>query len=285
MHPESPAAHWPQRLLPIAAVAGLWAATHYVVDGLFRRPPTTPLVLAAAPLPLVVAGLIVAVGIRSLARVGIARRPGTALAVAGAALALWASRTGNIDDWLLSQHPQPTGHHASAYAVLLADYVLFALMGVAILGKTALPARRDPAVLIDRSRPHSAPWPAVLLATVVAIALLLILTGPIASRTLRGQVYFAAFISVGLGVVAARRTFHTRDAAAYWLVPIVAGVVGAAVAAVKPDLMIPSGYNHLNALPAWGPVRALPIELVSIGWLALSWAASGSTDATTSRAH
>ncbi|TWT42029.1 hypothetical protein RAS1_31560 [Phycisphaerae bacterium RAS1] len=272
-------------MMPLASVALLWAALHYAVDGLFSRSAITPPTLAASPLALLLAGVLVVVGVRVLSVAGATGGPGTSLAVAGAALGLWAASGGTIDDWLIGQNEKPVGQRGSAYLALLGDYVLLAAIGAAILGRAALPRRRDATAIVDRTRKPPNHAAAVLLAVVLALGLLLILTGPIAARTLRGQVYFATFVAVGLGALAVRKTMHLHDAAGFWLTPILVGVIGVAAAAIKPDLMIPAGYNHLNMLPAWGPVRPLPIELVSVGWVALGWATSGPAEPHTSRAN
>jgi hypothetical protein len=48
--------------------------------------------------------------------------------------------------------------------------------------------------------------------------------------------------------------------------PFVVGVIGALVAAWRPGLG--PAYENVNVIPAWGLVRPLPVEMVSVGLVA-----------------
>ena len=95
----------------------------------------------------------------------------------------------------------------------------------------------------------------------------LILSGPRVGHTYRGQVYFAVALAFVIAVLVARRVTGARGIIWYLPGPLVVGIVGVLLAAVRPGLG--AGYESINIIPAWGLVRPLPIEMVSVGVAAI----------------
>ena len=116
---------------------------------------------------------------------------------------------------------------------------------------------------------------ALLTTTVVICVLMLSLTGSVVGHTLRGQVYFAVTVASAAGVFAATRVVSVRSPIWYWPAPILAGLLGMLIAAFKPDLMLPAGYDELNSIPAWGLARPLPVEMVGVGVVVALWTVRG----------
>lgn len=275
----------------VVAVALLWAGLHFLVGALLLpRGLDRPVSLFASSSPWLVASavaIVLWVGAYVGTLVSGAGRREQGLIVAGLALAAWATGNGTMDDWLeLATAGQVVGSPSSAaYWPLVGEYIFFAVVmaGAAIAGSFAVPVAggRDAAPGAERIRgvlglegearkPIRGPF-ALLTTTIVIAVLMLVLTGPAVGHTLRGQVYFAVTVACALGVFVATRLVRTRHPIWYWPAPILAGLVGALVAALKPDLFLPSEYDQLNSIPAWGLVRPLPVEMVGVGVAITLW--------------
>ncbi len=294
---------WPQRLRLALGVALIWVVLQYLVNLTLMAPGLDrPATLAAANHPLL-AGLAVTVILLAGGYVGsrVAGRayPERGLLVAALALACWAIPAGTMTDWLVLANGQtpvgpPTG---GPYWPLVPEYVwlLTLMLAVATLSELPWPwqsgltrealekhLRRVLALDVDARRRANGVM-ALLLGTLVTGVLMLILTGPAtAGETLRGQVYFAVAVSSACGTFLAHRVVSVDEPIWYWPAPILAGLLGVLVAAVRPALLL-NGYNHLNSIPAWGLARPLPIEMVGVGVAASLWALRASQRAARGR--
>jgi hypothetical protein len=282
---------WIARARFVVSTAIVWAGLHFAVGHLVL--PTgldRPLVLISAqPGPL--AGLLLIpvlwVGAAVATIVLAARNQRGPLMVIGLALALWAFEGGRsggtLDDWLILCHAEQGPATARAYWLLLGDYayLLLAVAGAYVIA--GMLSVRGSAGEEGASRPGEAPRAAagagaLLIAAGVAVAAMVYLMGPNLADTRRGQVYFAVGVGFALGVYVARKVVKVETRLWYWPAPLVAGVVSAVVAAISPTLLIPEGYREINTIPAWGPVRALPIEMVGVGLLISMWMLPSSAD-------
>ncbi len=205
------------------------------------------------------------------------QQPWQPLMIVYAALAIWMFPLGTLDHWLVNINEQVGAPRAAPYWPLLADFLLIipATLGCIVAGLAATGNLTEFRQYISRMRDARADRSAGLLAmgttAAVFLVLMAVLTGPPLGQTLKGQVYFAVAVAAGVGAWAAVRV--SRVDHPIWLVGglFVAGLVAVLVAAVFPGLRIPSDYELLNTFPAWGPVRALPLELVSVGVVGVLW--------------
>lgn len=284
--PVSLTAVWLGRLRFVLATAAMWALLHYLVSGfVLLRGLERPIVLVASPHLGPMAGLLVVaaiwIGAVLAALITGARDCRKPLMIVGLGLALWAAEGGRLggtmDCWLILQNEIPGPPSSAPYWLLLGDYALLLLgVGGAALIAGALASRRSTSAgesAEPRERRNSGVTPslglaALLTTTVVGCVAMVFLTGLNEGRTMRGQVYFAVGAGLLLGTYLAMRFVKVRDPRWYWPAPILLGVIGLVVAGVAPDLMLPETHRHLDVLPAWGPVRALPVEMVGVGLVA-----------------
>jgi hypothetical protein len=287
---------WAIRLRFWAAVGLLWAGLHFLVGVPFL--PTgldRPLVLASAhwaPVAALVLVVVVTAGAAAAWLIGAVRDQREPLLAVGTALALWTlergRRGGTMDDWLTLCNPVPGPPRGGPYAMLLLDYLILlvavagALVAVNLLRQTrapqpgAAPARgnvRWPALLGLGSDP--ALWRAglrgLLITSAAGALVVLIFAGPTIGETYRLQVYFAAGFGVFAGVFIAQQLGVTvREAGWLAAAPFVIGILGAAVAALRPGILLPASHQ-MNIIPAWGLARPLPIEMVAAGLLGSVW--------------
>lgn len=276
---------WLGRLRLAAAVALVWAALHYVADatvlarGLDR--PVTIVIGQGGFAAAIVGAVVVLVLLLVGALVGellCGRRDGAqGLLVVGLALALWAWRGGTIDDWLIMKNQTAGPPAAAAYWPLLAEYAYWIVVVAAVFALTGWRARvsdraepgtdRRKAGGLDTSPAGLRDGITALVVTVaVAATLVLILTGPRVGHTYRGQVYFAVAVAFIVGVLAGRRVSGARSFVWYVPGPLMVGIAGVLLATWKPGLG--PAYENINVIPAWGLVRPLPIEMVSVGLVA-----------------
>jgi hypothetical protein len=269
---------WAGRLCLAAAVVLLWAGLHYAVDAtVLARGLDRPVVVLIGD-----GGVVAAVAILLLLLAGAlvgelvsGRRDATAgLLVVGFALALWAWQGGTMDDWLKMKNPIAGPPTAAAYWPLLAEYVYWAVVVVAILTLAAW-WNRSPADarsgknwrrvlgLDVTATARRDGITALIVSVVVAATLVLILMGPRVEHTHRGQVYFAIALAFVLAVLIARRVTGVRGVIWYLPGPLVVGIAGVLLAAWKPGLG--AGYENINVIPAWGLVRPLPVQMVAVG--------------------
>lgn len=273
---------WVDRLSIAAVVALLWAILHYLVDNtLLPRGLDRPVVVligeGGALVAIVVLVLLAAGAFLGALPAGRAKDL-QGLLVVGLALALWTWHGGTMDDWLKAKNPIPGPATAAAYWPLLAEYAYWAIALAAVVAistwrggwpeqatrqgnwRRSLGFDATPAGLRDGLT--------ALIATVVIAAVLVsVLTGPRLGHTYRGQVYFAVGVAFIIAVLVARRVAGVRGVLWYLPGPLIVGVFGVLLAAWKPTL--PAGYEHINVIPAWGLVRPLPVEMVSVGLVAI----------------
>jgi hypothetical protein len=278
---------WLDRARFWLTAAALFAAFHYIVDGLaLSRGLNRPVVILSSAGGMFAAPLVLAL-LWMAAYFGPAGRSPArscdALVVAGLALAAWSATGGTIDDWLVLMHPRPGPPTGGPYWLLLFDYLflLLAIAGVAVVATLrdvqpgasnhersfAYAVRRTFA--LDRA---PAAWrhgvAALLITAAIATTLFCVLYGPPVAQTRRGQTWFATFVAFGLGAMIARRLVPVRDPVWFWLAPFVVGIAATVLAGIRPALMLPAEFAHLDTQPAWGPVRPLPIEMVGVGLIA-----------------
>lgn len=264
-----------------AAVVLLWGALHYGADatvlprGLDR--PLTVLVGDGGIGAALVVLVLLLVGAFAGGFISGRRDATQGLLVVGFALALWVYPAGTIDNWLIIRNPTAGPPTGAAYWPLLAEYFYWTVAVVAVL---ALGVWRRPAGAADRKATWRAelgldPSPvalrdgitALVVTVAVAVVLMLILSGPRVGHTFRGQVYFSVAVALLVAVIVARRVTGVRGAAWYLASPLIVGLIGVILAAVKPGLG--AGYEKINVIPAWGLVRPLPVEMVAVGSVAI----------------
>ncbi|MBW7905001.1 MAG: hypothetical protein LC135_06875 [Phycisphaerae bacterium] len=202
--------------------------------------------------------------------------PTAGLIVLMPGVALWIWPAGTMDDWLKLANPAPGAPSGAAYAALLPDYLLWALVVIAAvqsgrLAGGAATGSSTGASAAGRTAADGAPawpgWTALVLTAALSGALVLILSGPRTDATYRGQVYFALALGFYGGGWAASRLTNVRAPLWYLPAPFLVGVFGSLWALYQPAL--PGRYAEINIIPANGLVRALPSEIVSVGSLAL----------------
>jgi hypothetical protein len=290
----SPVNVWVARARFVLATALLWAALHYLVGWALPRGLDRPLVLSSSPYgPLAGLLVIVVLGAGGAVVSFLVQPHGDrqALFIVGLALALWAAeggrRGGTMDDWLIQCNTAVDAPRGGPYWRLLADYIylLVAVAGASVtsawFAARGMPVpRSEPlrrAFALDAPAEERRHGPVALLTTtVVAGVATLILMGPAVAATYRGQVYFAVGIGLFAGVFAAQRLVKTGGLLWFWLAPFVLGVFGVLLAALRPHLMLPLDYQHLDIIPAWSLARALPVEMVGVGLVGALWTLRGS---------
>lgn len=278
---------WLDRLRFMLALAIVWAGLHYLVEGrIVPRGTGRPLVLVNA-IGGALGGLLV-IGVlwggaalaTLLTAARDARKP---LLILGLALALWAwgggRQSGTMDDWLIFCHPSRGDPTAGPYLLLLADYA-YLLIGVAggyaIATTLAARARGDvstPAWLGFQAltqRPAQG-VAALAITTVIGGIVMFFAPGAAAGWTFRGQAQFAALAGLAAGTYVTGLVVKRPPLVWLWLAPILLGVIGLLGAAADPALGLPAVDKELDIIPAWGLVRALPVELVGVGLVAILW--------------
>src|SRR5262249_17185577 len=109
-----------------------------------------------------------------------------------------------------------------------------------------------------------------LLITVAASGVLVtVLMGPSLGKTYQKQVYFAVAAGFWIGVYIARQATKVSRAGWLWPATLIVGAIGVIFAAIRP--VHAASYDHNNIIPAWNLVRPLPVEMVSVGLLAILW--------------
>ncbi len=281
------AAVWIRRARLLVAVAVVWAGLHYLVSPwLMPSGLNRPILLAAAPQPILAAvglALVVCAAAVVTPRISGANRPDQGLLITSLALAAWLTTSGTMTDWLILATDGTGPPSSGPYWPLIIDYVFLAVLvpvaaALAALTTPAADNSMTPGARFRRAFPWNAPARerrhgilALVVSTAVILLLLLILTGSRTGQTLRGQVYFAVAVASLIAVFVATRVARVRSPIWFWPAPLLAGLIGAVVAAVCPDLLIPNVYNQLSSIPAWGPVRPLPLEMVSVGIAVTLW--------------
>ncbi len=270
------------KLRLVVAVALVWAGLHYLVDAtVLPRGLDRPVVVLIGD-----GGILAAVVVLALLLVGAfigelisGRRDATqGVLVVGFALALWAWQGGTMDDWLKIKNPEAGPATGAAYRPLLAEYLYWA---VVVAGVLALAAWR---IRSFGNAPPGGGWrgalgfdakpaarrdgiTALIITVAVAAVLVYVLTGPRVDHTRRGQVYFAVAVAFVIAVLIARRLTGARGIIWYLPGPLIAGIAGVLLATWKPGLS--AGYENINVIPAWGLVRPLPVQMVSVGLVAI----------------
>ena len=260
---------WPHRLRLALIVAGVcagltWLSGYSVLSRGYARPLV--LITQIGIFTSLAASAIILAGAILAGVTGRADRIRDALLVTGWSLAIWASSGATMDQWLELRQPQPGAASGAPYLALLPDYALLAFV---IIAGALLAGGRD----VLQNRPTKAEWldglKASLITIAAAIAILYFAAGPRSDNTRRGQVYFAIFLAFYLAVALARNATKVDRAIWYWPCPLIVGLIGLGYAALRPGLPLP--YDQINNIPAWGPARALPVEMVGVGLLACLW--------------
>lgn len=262
-----------------AAVAAVWALLHFAAApwtapaGSFQ--PVT-FVRAVHPMGGVVLAIVMVFAVAAAAVLAGGAGPRRALLTFGWGVALWlferGQAGGTMQSWLIAQNEVPGPPQGGPYALLLVDYLWLAgvlLAGAVVASRLSLAAAGGPS---GSTAPAPAPAQgasALLVATVVGAVVASILFGPALNATLRLQVYFAVAVGLGMGVVVAAQLLRVRDIRWYLGAPIALGVVGLGVAAAYPSYGLPPAYRELDTLPAWSLAKPLPIEMVSVGLIAI----------------
>jgi hypothetical protein len=277
-----PSPSWAERLRLLVGAGIIWACMHYVVDdGLLWRGDARPVVLMASQAGFVRGLLAVALlGVLALL-IGLVmpRRDGTGpLTVFGLALVCWAAIGGTMDDWLILRHPTVTGGDGGPFFALIADYVVLLVAVVALVKVFGYDGR-------DHGPDDRPNWRAVLgadgtaadiqngvvhlvVGVVVAAVVIYLLAGPGLEHTHRGQVVFGVAVGCMAAVSAARSVTGPAAAIWSWPVPFVVGLLGLILAGFSPRL--PGPLAGLDVFPPWGGLaRALPVEMVGVGLVAI----------------
>ena len=258
---------WLGKLGLVLWVALLWAGLHYLTQlaGLSRgmNRPTCALLAGGGLFPALI--ILVIAGLGAVLWKFCCRRPcfGAGMLAVGLALAIWAYSGGTMDDWLIWINPSAGPPSGKAYVPLLLEYAFWLVLIVAVFWLTEqneLTARRTSKQIITGL--------SALGATVaIAAALLMILSGPRIGHTYHGQVYFSVAVSFLLSVIVARRLTDNPEMIWFIPAPLIVGVLGVLLAIVRPGLG--ETYANINVIPAWALVRPLPIEMVSVGLVAI----------------
>jgi hypothetical protein len=282
---------WLRRVRSLVALALVWAVLHFVLAPLLLPVGLDrPVTLGATEQPILAAvalALVVWAGSYVAPLIAGSRYGEQGLMYVAIALAVWAYPRGTMDEWLLLASPDgAVGPPTSApYWPLLFEYIWLVVLlavaagisfvaGPAVGGTSDSPGQRvRRAFALNASATKRGQGLLSLVVTaVVFVVLMLLLTGPPAGETLAGQVYFAVAIASAVGVFAGTRVSPARDSIWFWPAPLLAGLLGVILAAMKPALGIPAEYNQLNSIPAWALVRPLPLQMVSVGVVASLWA-------------
>jgi hypothetical protein len=261
------------------AAAVVWAALVLVLGHVFpARAHGQPVVLISGMVPFYTAPLFVVVTLgATLVGLLVAGEPSARRAVLIAAwgVGLWAAFGGTMDAWLADQNITPGAPRGGPYWLLFPDLVVATatFAGVALLG-TRLGAERQVANAPEWRQALQQRGPGLTaLAVTVLVALLASwpLMGPATAHTQRGQLIFALGVAFFLGVLATRQVLRPQALVWHWLAVPLVGVIGLAVAGLQPAFVLPSGYDQHDVLPAWWAARALPVELLCIGLIGVSW--------------
>lgn len=279
---------WIDRARVVLAIGVLWAVMHFVIDGtLLHRGMRRPVVLLASDAGLfagiaAAAVLFIATWLaRFVAGSGSASRTTTIL---GVALALWSVSGGTMDDWLQLQHPENGPGTSGPYAMLLADYLILALLTIAIV--VLIPDRGPQKTTLDRPQGttrdrlrglfaiDAAPAErrdgviGLIVGTAAAVCVVFILAGPPIGSTYRGQVLFGVAIGCIAATIAIRSVTHVTRRTWFLPIPFFVGVIGLLAAAWRP--VLPAPFAEINTFPPWsGLARPLPIEMVGVGLAAI----------------
>ncbi len=279
--PHTPAGTWPRRARFVAVTALTFAGLHFGVNALLtgRGYNAVPVILGYPDAALAAIGIALVGLLGALVVALITPRERTPLAILALATALmfWAWPAGTMDDWLMHRNPAPGPPRPGPYWFLIADYVfLAALVLAAVLLSWRFEPPSEPGLeppagsrneFIAALRSREGPVGAIT-AAALAGALLLVLTGPAAAETRRGQVIFAVVAAFYLAVMVASRITNCRAVGWYWLSPFIVGIVGLVSAALRP--VATPLYAHINSIPASGLARPLPIEMISLGLIAVT---------------
>ncbi len=277
---------WLRRSRSLLALAWLWAILRFLVprDGYHQ-----PIALAAGK-PLyagLLAILLLSAGVWVASRIVSKRTFRHLLGLTAAALLLWSLDggaswlAGQMDQWLRDRHASAAPPTGGPYGLLLADYayLLVPILACAAFGGLAAP-RENLVRNLGAREPLgrvSTGLLALLITTSVGGALVLLLSGSAIEATYRQQAIFAVAAGCATGTYVATHVTKTTHIAWYWPAPLLMGVVGLAVAGVRPALALPPAYAHLDTMPAWGLARAMPIEMVGAGLLGIIWVLRGVT--------
>ncbi len=283
--PVSASSRWVARARLACGVAIVWAALHFIADRfLLDRGIRSPAFLLIGDARLLSGQALSAVVLLFAAAIG-ARVAGAAgglrtLLVASCGMALWAFSGGVMDDWLALRRPVPAPPQGATFAPLLIEYA--ALLAVvaflyrlgAMLDHRATGASWRGCVrsafAVEPPAAPAAGWMALLIAAVIGAAGLMLLSGPASGPTFRGQVWFAVGVGAYAGTVLGRQFTHVSAPGWYLVAPILTGAAGVLLAMLRPTPGAP--YQALDLLPPTHLVRPIPIEMVSVGVIAVYWA-------------
>lgn len=260
-------------LLVCAGMWGLSSISGWLAG--WKRPPV--LLAHGAVLSTIGVLVISLIGIAVGRFVAGRRDLSSLLAVVGLGLLFFSMPAGSMQDWLMLAHSGAAPPTGAAYVALLADYaalLLIPLLAFAVFHErqadVGVGAALAAAMGLTRSQvERNKGYLALLCCVAVATILLVLLSGPRTEHVRGGQVYFSVALAMVGGIYAAHQLTGVGDFCFYWPAPFLVGVVGVAFAAIWPAL--PAPYAHLNNIPAWGPARALPIEMIGMGLFAVHW--------------
>ena len=284
--PVDPVGSTLRRIRIVIAVAAVWGLFHLVMDRfVFIRGDMHPLVLISGPYGF--GGALVVIPLTWLATwiagvLGGALTSVDAMRFTAAGMALWAFGGATMDEWLMWARTGGAAVSSAPYWPLLADYVVLAvaMTGSAILSRrmaghdAGQPWSASAAETLGlRDRPDQIRDGFLLLLIILGVASFLVplLMGPAASQTRPLQVYFSVGVGLSLSLYLARRMISEAHVAAVWSAPLVLGIIGVIVAGLAPTLRVPAEFRAINSIPAWGLVRALPIEMTAMGIAAILW--------------
>jgi hypothetical protein len=275
---------WLWRLRAGVAAGVIWIGLSYLSGySIFGGGPAEPALILAghASASKLIAGIL----ILSLLGALIACRrdqPDAVRPLAAVALgwALWATGGGTMDQWLIERNPVPGTPNGAVYWALIPDYVVIAVVLVAVrlfsdwladrsLGSRPVVAFRGLLPLDAAPADRKSGFLALLITVGLASVLISVLMGPTLGKTRQGQVFFAVAVGFWLAVFAARQITKVQRAGWFWPAPVIVGLIGTIVAALRPGFPPPYDQNNIN--PAWNLVRPLPVEMVSVGLLGILW--------------
>lgn len=275
---------WLSRIQAGAIAGGIWIALTYLSGfPFFGLGPTHPSLVLGQPRGtwLLAAGLVIVSAIGGWLGARRGQRDGVrGLAVVALGWALWSTGGGSVDQWLIERNPVPGPGTAGAYWALLPDYLLLAVAIALVLlvsGVGTDPGAARAGILrvkalmpLDADRAERRRGLLGLAVTIaVAAVSISLLMGPRLAATRQGQVFFAVAAGFWLAAYVARHVTKVQRAGWLWPAPLAVGLIGAVLAALRPELAPP--YDRINIIPAWNLVRPLPVEMVSVGLLAILW--------------
>lgn len=274
---------WFDRIRFCLAAGLVFAALHYVVDGfLLGRGDDRPTLIAPVANGWLAAPLVALIiwGAAILARkLTSDQAPFEAIIAICVGLALWSLTGGTSDAWLIQTQPNPGPPGSRPYLLLLVEYGYWAIVLAGLVRLAQIPTSAPTSgtrVTLGQLWPRTlagvpvvAGISALLLSTAVALVLLCILFGPPINNTRHGQVIFATAVAFAVSTTVARKVTEVQSPIFYWPAPLLVGLIGCLVAAVNPALLIPTTHQQLDSLPAWGVTRPLPVQMISIGMIAV----------------